>query len=126
MTRPRELYGGMISNGEKRAYQQLKQLRGGKLPYEGDPSLKGHLVPMDSLIESCFNSEEHSKWANYKLEVKNPMVSECSQDEHMVLKPDSRLETPSMGDPFSDIHDSEASPLSKGHSSIANSQRSLF
>ena len=81
---------------------------------------------MDSLIESCFNSEEHSKWANYRLEVKNPMVSECSVDEHMVLKPESRLETPSRGDPFSDFHDSEASPLSKGDSSIANSQRSLF
>lgn len=126
MIRPRSLYGGVISNGERRAYQQLKQLRGGTLPYEGDPSLNGHLVPMDSLIESCFNSEENNKWADYRLEVGNPKVSECSQEKFFVLKSNSALEEETIGDPFSELQDSDESALSKGYSSVAGSQRDPF
>lgn len=121
MLRPRNLVKGRISNGEMRAYEQLKRMRGGVVPYADDESLNGHLVPMDSLIESCFNSEENDVWAEYRLSVRNPAVSECSEEQFSELGKDSLLDESETQDAFSAFADSEGSRLSKGYSSVASS-----
>ena len=38
------------------------KMRGGKIPYENDENLNGHLVFMDSLVESAFNTSKNTEW----------------------------------------------------------------
>lgn len=39
---------------------------------------------MDSLVESAFNSEENLKWEAYNFSVKDPVVSERSEENHLI------------------------------------------
>ena len=41
----------------------MKMLRSGRIPYEGDENLNGHLIYMDSLVESAFNSMNDEEWS---------------------------------------------------------------
>jgi hypothetical protein len=70
MIRPRSILEkqGIISNNEKKIHEDLKRIRGcEEMPYKDDPNLNGHLVPMDSLIESAFNTERNAVWGKYKM-----------------------------------------------------------
>ena len=79
MIRPRDILDkkGLISNGEKQIYEKLKRIRK-DMPYEGSPNLNGHLVPMDSLIESAFNSDLNEAWGDYELSARVGYPTEAS------------------------------------------------
>ena len=67
---------GKISNGEMHIYNKLLRLRDGEIPYENDSNLDGHLVPMDSLLESAFNTNRNDDWKSYKISLMQPQVTE--------------------------------------------------
>ena len=114
MLRPRELLGpGEISLGEQKVYDELIRLRGGQ---NKAFSQHGLHVPIDSLIESAFNSEENHYWEAYELSLRQPQVSECSQEQFNAYtdKPDQA----STGhDQFSDLNNSGSS-LSSDYSNL--------
>ena len=78
----------------------------------------------DSLMESIMNSRANSEWEKYKFSIQQPQVTECSQEQFLVLHADSRDDISTTYDQFSSINDS-ASNLSSQYSLIANSQQSV-
>lgn len=48
------------------------KMRGGKIPYENDENLNGHLVFMDSLVESAFNTSKNTEWNKNQLNIGDP------------------------------------------------------
>jgi hypothetical protein len=101
MIRPRDMLEGEYSLGEQKVLEQIKKLRGGeKKPTSPKPlfssgfsdqaslfkskASKDEIVRVDSLVESAFNSEENAKWENYRFSIKDPAVSERSEENHLI------------------------------------------
>ena len=56
---------GEICEAEMKVYEKMLKMRDGVIPYEGDENLNGHLIFMDSLVESAFDSAKDSVWSKY-------------------------------------------------------------
>lgn len=52
-----------------KVYSKLKQMRGGS-----------SLIPLDSLIESAFDSAKNKEWENYNISIEQPQVTRQSID----------------------------------------------
>jgi len=128
MINPREYLHtkyGKIPNGEQQVYNKLKRIRDGVIPYEGNSNLNGHLVPMDSLLESAFNTGRNEQWQSYFMSAYAPDVTQQSQEQHLLLHACSELDKETSRDKFSSIDD-EGDNLSENYSSVASSQLDLY
>ena len=79
-----------------KVYSKLKQMRGGS-----------SLIPLDSLIESAFDSAKNKEWENYNISIEQPQVTRQSIDQVY------EIGTPGQSvDNFSNVQDSRASDIS--------------
>ena len=70
---------GDLSLGEKKVFDQIGRLKGNEVQ---DP----RMFRMDSLVESAFNTEANEEWEAYKFRLRQPQVSECSQDMYQIFE----------------------------------------
>ena len=93
MIRPRDMLEGEYSLGEQKVIDQIKKLKPqpkksvlnqlGLLSSFSNDS-KQEIVRIDSLVESAFNSVENEKWEKYQFSVKDPVVSERSEEQYLI------------------------------------------